>query len=364
MRKRNIGIITFHWGTNYGGILQSYALQKYLQESFRTEVKIINYAPKTFRDSFFKVFLTKNTSAISSNCKEYFKDRILEGFRKRYLSRTIRYYSDSDLKNNPPEFDIYISGSDQVWNHSIIDKHGSPYYLNFGNEEISRISYAASFGSIEYPEEKLPLLQEKLNIFNGISVRENGGIQILKKINIRDAKLLPDPVLLLDEDSFIFPVTQKVRQSTEPDYIFIYALQSNQKSMSNHINWIQEETGLETINTKDSKYFFSSIEEWLHYHRYSKFVLTNSFHGVLFSLIFKKKFLVFPIEGLLAGMNDRLFTLLDTFDLKDRLVEGSSKKELISKLNSDINWEKVKEKNSLLRSEAHQYLSQYINSEK
>lgn len=352
-----IGIITFHWGTNYGGVLQAFALQEYLKRHIKeSEVFMINYAPVTHSESIIKCLFTKQIHKIPSNLVTYFKEKKFVDFRRKYLSTTSRYKTNQDLKENPPKFDVYICGSDQIWNPYIIETYGIPYYLNFGSGSIKRISYAVSFGCIEYPADKLDIIAEYIKKFNHLSVRENTGVDILKSRGFLDVNLVPDPTFLFDGDQLL-SITQQVTDKNllENGYVFCYSLQSNQRLIKQITDLFKTDGNL-LVDTKMFKYSFIGIEEWLGFIHSSTFVITNSFHGVVFSILMKRPFIVLPIEGALSGMNDRINTLLKKFDMEDRLVSSYDENTIKLLKDKKIDWDKIDVVKNELKATGTKYL--------
>ena len=162
-----IGILTFHWATNYGAILQSYALQTYLIKCGH-EVVIIDYKPKKYDLSLYKIFTSRHLLNLRESIKNLEKEKELAKFRSQHLRLTKRYSSLEELKTNPPQCDIYISGSDQVLNPSFTQygegrkSPASSYYLDFGDSSVKRIGYAVSFGCTVYPEKAKQIAQPLL----------------------------------------------------------------------------------------------------------------------------------------------------------------------------------------------------------
>lgn len=333
-----IGILTFHWGTNYGGVLQSFALQTFLKNK-GFDVEVINYAPHTFRDSLFKCFYSKNPFAIIDNLKNYWKEKNIAKFRKKHLDVTERYYTPEQLIENPPLMDVYISGSDQVWNPYGLKSNKKIYFLPFGSKDSIKIAYATSFGVTQYPSNLLEELKPLLEKFNAISVRENSGIEILKKAGIEKSVLMPDPTLLLNKDDYA-KILEDNCQSNKSDYFF-YVLQKNQVTINEIYLHFKKDRHNRIVHSCKAKHSVFGIEEWLNYIKNSKLVVTNSFHGVIFSLIFNTPFIVVPIEGQLSGMNDRIITLLERFELMDRVVEKYDEIKINELTHEKIIWEAV-----------------------
>lgn len=349
---KKIGIITFHWGTNYGGVLQAFALQTFLRKENR-DVEIINYAPLTFRDSFIKI-LAKNPKSTFSNIIMYFKECKFKKFRKKHLYLTNRYYSLKELKDSPPKMDVYICGSDQIWNPYIANNYGEPYFLDFGHKTVKRIAYAVSFGCSEYPDDIMKTKKNLIANFDSISVREQSGVTILNKNGFNDVRLLPDPTLLLDKMDFISILPQKPKNK---DFYYFYILQENQKLIHRFFAKFKKEKNVEAINSESIKYSTMSIEDWLYHIKNAEFVVTNSFHGVVFSILFEKKFIAIPIEGKLNGMNDRLYTLLDRFRLRYRLLEEYDENKFNEILDTRINWEEISKIKEDIKLEALDYFN-------
>ncbi|WP_432709236.1 polysaccharide pyruvyl transferase family protein [Pedobacter sp.] len=353
-----IGIITFHWGTNYGGVLQAFALQEYLKKMGH-EVSIINYFPKSQSESFIRSVISKSLRNSFNNAKTFFKEKRFVPFRVENLTLTRRYYSLEDLQKHPPEMDVYISGSDQVWNPYILDTYGIPYYLGFGDQTVKRISYAVSLGCIDYPKEKMDLIRSFLKDFDALSVRENTGITILQHVDVKEVALMPDPTLLLGEADlakFIRPLQKKVGA-----FAFFYILQEDQNCINDIYKFVTGKLRLHVVNTKHFKHATMSIEEWLSNIANSMFVVTNSFHGVVFSLLLKRNFLVVPVEGRHAGMNDRIETLLTKFGLEDKIVREYNEANLVRQLNIAIDWVKIGRINDELKSLAHAFFKKNLS---
>ena len=348
-----IGITTFHWGTNYGGVLQSFALQSFLERQ-GYDVLIINYAPLSFRDSFLRCFRARKFKTVSSNIKNYFKEKNIDKFRKVNLNLTDRYTSLDEVKINALSFDCLITGSDQVWNPFGIHAHGLIYFLPFGGANTKKISYAASFGCINYPKDVMKRIKPLITKFDAISLREKTGLDILSKEGFNKLKLMPDPTLLLDKVDYVNLMGKNKPAKTK--YGFFYTLQPNQNTMTTIYNGVTKK--IKTISTLNIQSSTMSIGEWLSTIYNSEFVITNSFHGVIFSLLLNKNFIVVPIEGSLQGMNDRIYTLLDRFNLRDRLIESYDDKTILQEINRPIEWDYVYKVQKELQKEALSFFSE------
>jgi hypothetical protein len=332
-----IGILTFHWATNYGAVLQAYALQEYLTNEGH-DVKIINYIP--VKKSLRSCFKYRNPKNIFIQIKDLIKEQSFIPFRIKWLRLTQSYNTLNQLYDNPPNFDCYICGSDQIWNPYFLangeGKQTPTYFLPFGGENVRRISYAASFGVIDYPEDLKKIIYPLIKNFNSLGVRENTGKAILEEMDFSNVNLVPDPTLLLSNNSLnkLLPFNRIKKID-----IFYYVLQENQILINRTLKYAKNVLKLKVTSNKSSP--FMKIEDWLLSMKYSKYVVTNSFHGVIFAVLFKTPFVVIPIENKLKGMNDRISTLLGYFNLENRFLERYDEKEFETILKTPIDWDKV-----------------------
>ena len=351
-----IGIITFHWATNRGAILQAYALQTYLSR-LGHEVNIINYVPLNTIDCVIKSFRTKRVWRILGNILRCLKNRTMylnehqfEKFRNEQLNLSRIYTSSKDLKANPPQYDVYNSGSDQIWNPSLTTSGERSYFLDFGGKDIKRIAYAASFGCMKYPKDLYQKVGALLGNFNAISVRENSGCDIVNEMGINDVCVMPDPTLLLeskDYDKFISPLEE------EEEFVLFYILHPNQKVIEKIKDYIRRNNNI--IESEKV-----GIEEWLTLTKGAGLVVTNSFHGMVLSIIFNRPFIVVLVEGELSSMNDRVFTLLGRLGLEDRIVECYDEERMKDIMKREIDWERVRSEIDCMRKEAGEFFERSI----
>ena len=213
--------ITCHRVYNYGASLQAYALQNYLEGKGHT-VKIIDYRPwyLNMRYNFWFIAPISRMYSVASRfwiirfiycllkrrdaLKNYGRKRAFDNFTQQYLRLTDRSYNTLDsLKNMPPLADLYIAGSDQIWNSNYNNGRDPAFYLDFGSINIKRASYAASFAINAIQEDRKPFVKNQLKKFDYISVRERTGLEILRNLGINDAFLVNDPVFLLDKEKWL-----------------------------------------------------------------------------------------------------------------------------------------------------------------
>lgn len=355
-----IGIITFHWATNYGAILQSYALQEYLKK-LGHDVYIINYRPSQYKKTFLKCVLSPRFWLTPLKLKEYFKEQKLEDFREKYLNQTKLFESLDDLKNNPPKMTVYICGSDQIWNPSFTTlgegKVTTSYFLDFGSTRIKRIAYAASFGCEDLPIDAAIIAKNYLQNFNAISVRENSGLKIVKKLGISNSVVLCDPTMLLNSDNYSQLLESK--SSTKSKTVFNYILRSKDSRVQ-ALNKIFSNNY--TLITDNKTLSSNSITDWLNNIKHSSVVVTNSFHGMVLSIIFKTPFIVLEAKGTASAMNDRFRTLLQFLDLQERMIDSVNANKINELLNSDIDWDVIHNKIKILQDNSRLFLEKNISA--
>lgn len=326
-----IGIITFHWASNYGAILQAYALQSYLEEQGH-QVEIINYKPAS-RDFNFANFLRSPRQwlhLVKYNQKKH-KESLLVPFREKYLHQTQRFYDQESLNEVSSRYDAIISGSDQVLNPSFVlygdKKPASAYFLSFALPETLKIGYAVSFGCNVYPENAGKFAKEWIKNFDSIGVRETSGKAIVDQLGYTTpATLVPDPVVLWGKNVFS---RLQVSKAYLESYICVYALRRE----------LQLPKG-KNYRIIDDVHSPVNLEEWISLIAGSEMLVTNSFHGMVVALLNHVPFAIEISGGRNKGMNDRFYTLLDRLGLIERICgEQYSLTELLN--NHDINWESV-----------------------
>lgn len=321
-----IGILTFHWGANHGAMLQAFASAKYLQ-SKNADVKIIDYYPVNQELNLKNVLKIMSPRAVLNKLSAYRKEKKLASFRNN-LPLTERYYTNQQLMDNPPDCDVLITGSDQVWNPYFI-QHGEGtnkvtpvYFLNFGKEGCKRIALSVSFGCTEYPETASEIAKPFIEEFNAVSVREKTGLKILEKMGIDGAVITADPTSLLTQKDILELCRNIPENSSGNTAMCILRKQSKETQKVIEILLASVSNG-NAVNIERMP-----MEQWLANIRDAKFVVTNSFHCIMMCLKLHTPFAAVVETGTLAGMNDRLFTLLEHFELTDLIV---------SQQNTDFN---------------------------
>ena len=346
-----IGILTFHWATNYGAILQAYALQEYLK-SLGHEVKIINYKPKQFDFSWVNVIRhPRNLLHLGAVLRDRDKEACLHQWREKHLHLTKRFYTTEELAEIGNDYDMYISGSDQILNPSFTlhgERHPtSAYYLTFANENKQRVGYAVSFGCTSYPEEARSYAAKWTAAFDRIGVREQTGLNVLKELNYtKIQKVVPDPTVLLGKKLF---ERLDFERNANKDYLYVYMLRG--RTVDNgFLNDVKTRIVYADDNGKTA-----TMENWLSKICNARQMITNSYHGMIMAILFHVPFVVLLETVSDTGMNDRFSTLLSEIGLENRIVENKAK-DIKQKLNTEIDWAAIDDSMSRFRIKGENFL--------
>jgi hypothetical protein len=343
-KKKYLGILAIHNVDNYGAILQSLAFYKYINKF--TDAKIINFQNPVL-SSHLKLI---RYSGLSS-WKSCFKDLIR--IRKRYkllkkfknfikknfkLTKSVNLkclYSKSFLKN----FDALVVSSDQVWNPDITHadkKLRGDYFLNTNiNKNLNKFSYASSFGSRKFNNTEINDINFYLSKFDLISIREKEALKYINKRNKKKTFHVADPVFLQDKKFWLNLIKNK-KPLKRKKFILVYSVARSKLIKEAVIN-LNKNLNFEVItidpnlqaNTKyDYKISDAGPEDFLYFYKNCSFVVTDSFHGVCFSLIFEKKFLCVASDGIYSN---RLTDLLSYLNCEKNIYDNSS---AIKKINN------------------------------
>lgn len=330
-----VGIITFyHKSSNYGGILQAYALCSQVNKWFYTQQILYNCAGE-------------KVSASSKSVRTIVKhvvSRIINKKRNRTLRNRIRIFdsfrafvSQSEIEYNAQnicdclnKYDIFITGSDQVWNTQWYDE---VYRLDFVPSEKYKFSYAAGVSSVNLNMEQQEVFRRTLSTYDAISVREKSAVKTLQPLTNKNVEWVLDPTLLLSREEWdkICSI-RKVKDK----YIFCYFLGSLSLNNKKIIEFAHKR-GLKVVtmpylawtSKKDSdfgdyKIYDAAPQDFISLIKYAEYVFTDSFHATVFSHIYKKNFFVFNRAGL-KSMNDRIYSLTSLFDTQDRFCDTKEK---------------------------------------
>ena len=354
-----IGILTFWWAhDNYGQLLQAYALQKYLRDlghdafliRYNSENDIIRTPLllkllKALNPIRLARFFIYKRRIVLAKKEQSENPRHFDDFRKKYIAFSKEEYNSyADLKSNPPDADMYIVGSDQVWNfYNIKAKRMRnvmhAYFLDFGGDNVRRVSYAASWGRLDIPRDQRDEIVPLIKQFDFITVREKSGVDVCKSFGM-DSEWVCDPTLLLDAEVYRTLYKDEGAVAPEKPYVLFYYLDNGGKFNKESV-WkfagahnldVQYVSG--NSNVDKCKKNFATIPEWLSLVDGADFVITNSFHCCVFSILFKKRFGAIKMTGPCSGMNERLESLLEMAACGERYVSEND----FSALDKACDW--------------------------
>lgn len=307
-----LGILTFHFAHNYGAMLQAYALKSFLNKE-GYEAEIINYVPlhmvnKYFQKDFAHIITTLKRSLIVQYWKQRKNIDRFNSFEEDLFNIDVKNtLSVSDLPDVTDGLDYVFFGSDQIWN-TFITKNDMTYFADF-LEDGKAIAYAASCGNTLASESFNSAVTAYSKHFKRISVREKNAKEYLKHAFDIDAECVLDPVFLLPSD-FWLELAEQGNMETAQDYILFYTVQDNLELVS-ECNTFADEKGMKVYSLHgEMKKCNAQSElragvgplEFLYHIKHAKYIFTNSFHAVAFSILFQKKLMFECIQKLGTGL--------------------------------------------------------------
>lgn len=312
-----VGIVTFHFVNNFGGVLQAYALKKTLIKKCNVEVKIVDYRNWfiRFTDTVRLFPITKNIAEFKSGIKSM-KDRYsrIHRFRKfceNRFDRTRYYKNGLSLRFYPPDCDKYILGSDQIWNAVITFGIADPYFGGFVRESKDKFAYAPSFGKNYIHKIFTNKVKKYLQKLGSISVREKEGIELVKALTGRQAIQLIDPSFLLEKEDWD---EIAVKPHIDGEYILLYIMQRDD-SIYDYVRKIKLKLGIQLVEISRYGYKPDFVDislvdvgpdEFIGLFQCAACVCTNSYHGLSFSIIFQKELYLIQCKRFTGRINNLL----------------------------------------------------------
>lgn len=340
---KNFGIVSYNIHanfTNYGSALQSWALSQAINKvgKGKWQAKLVDYCPDILKDKDplnpmknmwdkdeeYRRECEKSLPAIRVNYEKFNK------FYNEEFIKTKNVYTSENFNDiiSEENIDGFVCGSDTIF---CIDEFGfdDGYYSNYDCMKNGySISYAASFGDAHFDNDTYKILNNRLRNFNAIGIREDAFVPYVKEHTDVEVQRCIDPTLLLDKEEYT-KIEQPVDE--EEKYLLLYARRKNTK-MSKYAEKIAQQNGwkvieisLQASNADKHKMFYEAgVGEFLSLVKNAEFVVTNSYHGMIFSVIYEKQFVIFSREQ----CNTKIAELLKLFDLSDRmLLEGNESYE-------------------------------------
>lgn len=330
---KKVRILTIHFGVNHGSVLQAWALSRYIgQQGY--DAAVIDYIPQRYRlwnslvsrkgGDLPKAFLAAYYPVYA--LKNYGPRHRFDRFVKENLPLTKRYIDQASLLRDPPEADICIAGSDQIWNDDYNGPDEESYYLPFAPTGCRKIAYSASFGkSYPLPENQAECFRRRLENFDSISLREDEGVQIAAQCGQKGIHVC-DPTLLLTKEQwseFASDIAPK-----EP-YLLVYVMDYSTQPLLDNAQVLAKKAGLKICVVSFSKvtdprvwkcYDKCTPADFVSLVKNASMVVTNSFHGTAFATVFQKPMLILGK----AHYNSRMTSLLKKAGLSDRFVPHRS----------------------------------------
>lgn len=348
---KKIDLITLHRVKNYGSVLQTYATQNIL-EKLGYKVTIIDYYPERY--SFLgmlkrvkkqnkllkKSLLLRMVARLIIVPSYLLRFKTFNNFIHKYLNLSNKvYHQFGDLSRNAPYADIYMTGSDQVWNSEWNGGIDKSLFLGFVPENKRKISYSSSFGVKELKKEEIPEIKSLLKKYNSISLREKSGVEIVSSLGIKNATNVVDPTLLLTKEEW-----SKISSNRYigEKYILVYNLNRNKK-IDQYASKLSKKTGLKIIYLsyqlheiykKGKMVCNPKVEDFISLIDNAEYIISDSFHATAFSLIFNKQFIiVYP-----GKYSTRLQSILSILDLENRVATDENDIEVV---NNNINYKVI-----------------------
>lgn len=342
-----VGVVSlFYNSTNYGGVLQSYALVEVLNfldvnayqicyqrisiASKRRFLKLFNPLKlcRFIKNKIRKFKNRKTIEKVSAIAAKRFKPFAL--FVNANIPKTDKAYNQNTIKETLNDTDIFVTGSDQVWNVNYYDEI---YRLDFVPQTKYKFSYAAGVSSGELTKKQKNIFQKALYTYDAISVREREAVNVLQPLTDKKIEWVLDPTLLLSREKWDNVCANR---KIDEAYIFCYFLGSLSIDNGKIIEFAHKRglkvvmmpyltgTSCDDSDFGDYKIYDAAPQDFISLIKYAEYVFTDSFHATVFSHIYKKNFFVFNRAGL-KSMNDRIYSLTSLFDTQDRFCDTKEK---------------------------------------
>lgn len=352
-----IGILTLPLHTNYGGILQAYALQTVLermgyeacviQRPWRKQIVLLKYPLRILKRCISRYILGRNSSLFAEiiwNRNQAVIERNTQEFIDKYI-HTYQIKQISDI--NEKDFDAIAVGSDQIWRPMYYRLHYQyieDAFLSFTKKWcLKRIAYAPSFGTDEWEYNKVETQKcsNLLQKFDAVSVREQSGIELCEKyLGHKNVQWVLDPTMLLNKEDYEHLIPQNVKA---PGDLMCYVLDANDEinhliakiANENDLKVFQAASDVDNVSLPIERRIQPPVESWLSGFRDAKLVITDSFHACVFSILFRKPFVVIGNKN--RGYS-RFETLLKLFGLEERLIENASqfKQSMLNPISEEV----------------------------
>ena len=363
-----VAIITLHRVYNYGSALQAYATQTVFERA-GYEAQVIDYitAQRT-KKQIMKNAAAGSNKGMSSTAYKFFKlfsvmlkEMTFGRFVEKNLHLTKQYITAEDLEQDPPKADIYVTGSDQTWNSQYNEGVDRGFFLAFAPKDKMKISFVSSFGKEHLNEDEVKETRPYISEYKKLSVREDSALSVLHQIGRDDGVQLIDPTLQLTREEWLKLASPRLVK--EP-YLILMLLYNEDNHATEYARKIADKKGLKLVKISwemkkppmvDKLFTHRSPADFLSLFANADFVVTNSFHGLAFSINLEREFIVVPRNE----FNSRIESLLTLTGLQKRLVSTSE----MAMVESDetINYRNVNERLNIERKRAKEYIESLRN---
>ena len=372
---KKVGIITFHNSYNCGSMLESYAIYKYLSNR-KINTEIINFSGKGQKELYSIFSKNKDLKSIvknilllgHSNQIKFNNSKYIEFKNKNY--KLSQEYTTGDIIKD--EYDIVVAGSDQIWNVTIKD-YDDNYFLNWANN-ARKVAYAPSFGAkrLEKYVDDIEKYKKFLMNFDALSIRENNGQKWIKELINKDVPVLIDPTLLLEKKDY--ELIEDDNCKIKEKYIFFYSPSFN-VDICKFVKKVADKYNLKVITWSTKSYYIKRIQRfgfelpkyespsvYLSMIKNAELIFTTSFHGTIFSTIYRKKFFTIK-NGEMYGDDDRVITLLNNIHYLDRLIpyKYDINKDYMKPINYDDYDKNIKSLQEKAKTYIYENIERYYN---
>jgi len=364
---KKVSVITMHRIYNYGSVLQTYATQK-LFEDKGFDCEIVDYiSPYRAKKPLFLEYppslkgkkLKKAVYYTAKVPSFILKDHTFGSFIKKYLHLSKQQYiTNEDILKAPPQADIYVSGSDQVWNSKYNHGVDKSYYLNYAPPSAPKYAFVSSFGKTSLEQDEMDAVRPMLSDYKKLSVREDSAVQILSEMGI-PSECLIDPTLQIDRTHWQSLASKRL---VKEKYLLLFLLYNEDNGATEYAQKIAKEKGLKVVKLSweikkakgiDRLFTHRKPQDFLSLFQYADFIVTNSFHGTAFSINLNKQFIFVPR----SEFNGRIESLLRLFHLENRKVTASDE---LTVVHQTIDYDPVNEILKKERERADVFLSAVV----
>lgn len=358
-----IAIVTLHRVYNYGSALQAYATQKVFEKRGHS-IQIIDYV--TPQRTKWKLFWGKgaeNQNGIAYRFAKIgsfiLKEKTFGRFVRIKLNLTKKYITAEDLEKDPPKADVYVTGSDQTWNSQFNEGIDRGFFLDFLPEKDRRLAFVASFGKTKLDVNEISETKRLLSRYEKISVREDSAVQIISDLGFEAPVQLVDPTLMLEKREWVEIASPRLVK--EP-YLILMLLYNEDNHTTEYARKLADEKGLKLVKISwemkkppmvDQLFTHRSPADFLSLFHHADFVVTNSFHGLAFSINLEKQFIVVPRNE----FNSRIESLLKLTGLENRLVSVETQ---LSVASEQIDYQPVRAQLMIERKRAEEFIEKAL----